>query len=129
VADTVVRDESGLELVTGNSTALFGTDQVPKPTVSSPSRSVAVATAIGLGAAAISIAYFFLGSVRIEAGPRAGVRYRAETIWSDFAGYLVRQGVNSEFVFIIGALAVLSILGSCLLIGLAFAVRDDSTTE
>jgi hypothetical protein len=71
-------------------------------------------------------AYFVTGSVRIEAGTRSGVRYRIETIWSDFSGYLVRQGASPELVTIIAALAVLSVLGSCLLIGLAFAIRNET---
>jgi hypothetical protein len=124
MADVIVRDDPVLELVTGNPPISAATDRAPEKAQTGLSRAVAVA--VGLGCAAILFAYFVTGSVRIEAGTRSGVRYRIETIWSDFSGYLVRQGASPELVTIIAALAVLSVLGSCLLIGLAFAIRNET---
>ncbi len=124
MADVIVRDDPVLELVTGNPPISAATDRAPEKSQIGPSRAVAVA--VGLACAAILFAYFVTGSVRIEAGTRSGVRYRIETIWSDFSGYLVRQGASPELVTIIAALAVLSVLGSCLLIGLAFAIRNET---
>ena len=71
------------------------------------------------------LAYFAWGSVRIEAGTRAGVRYRITTIWADFMSYLVRQGASPELTVFVSVLAALSVIGSCLLIGIAFSARDE----
>lgn len=87
------------------------------------SRTIAVL--LSVGSSATFIAYFVWGSVRIEAGTRAGVRYRIATIWADFTSYLVRQGASPELTVLVSVVAAVSVLGSCLLIGLAFAARDE----
>ena len=123
MADIVVRDDPVLDLVAGNPPIPAASNCASDRKRAGLSRAIAVA--VGLGLAAIVFAYLFAGSVRVGAGSRSGVRYRVETIWSDFTAFLTRQGASSELVIGVSALAVLSILGSCLLVGTAFAIRNE----
>jgi hypothetical protein len=125
VADVIIRDEQMLDVVAPES---------PMPATggreSEVSRSGAtrlVAAAIGVGCAAILTGFFVWGSVRVEAGTRSGVRSGIDSIWTDFTDYLSRQGAGPELVLVVSGIAALTVLGSCLLVGLAFAMRDDET--
>lgn len=123
MVDIIVRDEQMLEKVApGVSIPATQTRAIVEPRFY---LSRAATGAIGLICVAILLAYFVAGSVGIEAGPRTGVRYRVATIWSDFVAYLTRQGASLQLVILVTCLAVASVIGSCLLIGLAFATRDD----
>lgn len=123
MADVIVREDPMSDLMANNPPDPADTNSVPALARAGLSRAVA----LGSGCAAILCAYIAVGSIRVEAGARTGVRFRIETIWSDFAAFLVRQGASGEIVFLVSALVLLSVLGSCLLIGLAFAIRDEDS--
>lgn len=123
MADVIARDDRVLETVVPDSPAPAVGDQNVWNSRSGASRFLAAA--VTCGCAAILFAYLVAGSVQIEAGTRSGVWYRTETIWSDFTAFLERQGASPAMVVAVTGIATLSVLGSCLLIGLAFALRND----
>ena len=70
------------------------------------------------------IAFLVLGTVRIGAGNWIGLRLPVRRIWARFTTYLVEEGASGAMVVGVAAAALLALLGSAVVLWLAFALRD-----
>ena len=70
------------------------------------------------------IAFLVFGTVRIGAGTWIGLRLPVRRIWARFTTYLVEEGASEAMVAGVIAVALLALIGSAVVLWLAFALRD-----
>ena len=78
------------------------------------------------GAFTIGLAWFiYAGSVRVGAGHWLGQRLRVQVIWSRFLAFLADHGANSVMVGLVVLMAILTLLGSLVLLWWVLGQRND----
>lgn len=74
----------------------------------------------------VGMAWFiYAGSVRVGAGHWLGQRLRVQVIWSRFLGFLADHGANSVMVGLVVLMAILTLLGSLVLLWWVLGQRND----
>jgi hypothetical protein len=98
----------------------------PAPTVGTRVRAVVPRPLLLLWAGIVVAIIVFLvfGTVRIAAGDWIGLRLPVRRIWARFTTYLVEEGATGAMVVGVTAVALLALLGSAVVLWLAFALRD-----
>ena len=69
-------------------------------------------------------AFLAFATVRIGAGNWIGLRMPVRRIWSRFTTFLVEESASGAMVLGVTAVAVVALLGSAVVLWLAFALRD-----
>ena len=79
------------------------------------------------GIVGATIAFLAFATVRIGAGNWIGLRLPVRRIWARFAGFLVEEGASGAVVFGVTAAAIVALLGSAVVLWMAFALKDGPT--
>lgn len=72
----------------------------------------------------VLVGLLVLGTVQVRAGAWIGRRLSVARIWDAFLGFLRDQGASPAVVALVAIAAIAALLGSLLLLWLAFGLRD-----